>query len=337
MTRRWATSPLVMVAIVGVAAPASAQALNELLGTLLSDGCVRLGGNLSNALVPLCSLGGAGSSSGSGTSAAETRGGDVSQAFRRLRQRQGAASADIGGQRFSVFAAVDYQKFDRDTTRFETGFDRDTLGATVGADYVFRNGLVLGAVFNYGHEFGDYDGGGDFDHDAYGILVYGSVIPIPNVFVDVAAGYTRKDYSFDRRFDVVANGVPVNGIARGDTDGNEFRIGVNTGDDFVLGRFTVGPRVGVTYRDIAMDAYRQSGKYRPRAGYDNQNIQSLTTTVGLFGSGALSTGFGVIVPQRRWSTSTSFSTISGAWASVSWRTCRGTVTWTSPTPPTATT
>jgi Autotransporter beta-domain len=117
---------------------------------------------------------------------------------------------------------------------------------------VFRNGLVLGAVFNYGHEFGDYDGGGDFDHDAYGILVYGSVIPIPNVFVDVAAGYTRKDYSFDRRVDVVANGVPVNGIARGDTDGNEFRIGVNTGYDFVLGRFTVGPRVGVTYRDIAM-------------------------------------------------------------------------------------
>ncbi len=102
MTRRWATSPLVMVTIVGVAAPASAQALNELLGTLLSDGCVRLGGNLSNALVPLCSLGGAGSSSGSGTSAAETRGGDVSQAFRRLRQRQGAASADIGGQRYRV-------------------------------------------------------------------------------------------------------------------------------------------------------------------------------------------------------------------------------------------
>jgi outer membrane autotransporter protein len=284
-----------------MAAPVEAQGLNEVVSQLLSGGCVRLGGsgNTSANLTSICQSGVGAASSASGTAGAETRGSDVQQASRRLRQRQGAASADTGGAYgFSVFASADYQNFDKDTTRFETGFDRDTVGGTVGADYLLRNGLVLGAALSYAHEFGNYEGvGGGFDHDAYGILVYGSVVPIPSMFVDVAAGYTRKDYSFDRRVSLAVNALNVAGSTTGDTDGNEFRIGVNTGYDFLLGRFTVGPRFGVTYRETTIEGYRESGRTGLELSYDNQNIQSLTTTVGLFGSVALSTGFGVIVPQ----------------------------------------
>jgi outer membrane autotransporter protein len=298
MRRRWAASVLAVLGIVAMGTPARGQGLNEVLTSILSEGCDGLSGSVSSGeLGQICSGGGA-AASGGGISAAETRGTDLGQAYRRLRQRQGAASADPDGTRgFSLFVSTEYQKFDRDTTRFETGFDRDTVGATVGADYLFRNGLVLGAAVSYAHEFGAYDGGGGFDHDAYGILAYGSIVPIPNMFVDVAGGYIRKAYSFDRRVDLAVNGAAFDGVASGDTDGNEFRIGVNAGYDFVFGRFTVGPRVGVTYRDITMDDYRESGQTGLELAYDNQNIQSLTTTVGVFGSAALSTGFGVIVPQ----------------------------------------
>jgi outer membrane lipase/esterase len=306
MRLRWSACLLAMSGIFAMAAPVEAQGLNEVLSQLLSGGCIRLGGtgntsaNLTSGnLTNICQSGVGAASSASGTAGAETRGGDVQQASRRLRQRQGAASADTGGAYgFSAFASADYQNFDKDTTRFETGFDRDTVGGTVGADYLFRNGLVLGAALSYAHEFGDYEGvGGGFDHDAYGILVYGSVVPIPNMFVDVAAGYTRKDYSFDRRANLAVNALNVTGSTTGDTDGNEFRIGLNTGYDFLLGRFTVGPRVGVNYRETTVEGYRESGRTGLELSYDNQNIQSLTTIVGLFGSLALSTGFGVIVPQ----------------------------------------
>jgi outer membrane lipase/esterase len=303
MRLRRAVSVLVMVAgIFGMASPVRAQGLNEVLASLLSNGCARLGGagNTSAELVSICQVGGGGggaAASAGATATAETRGTDVSQAFRRLRQRQGAASADPGASGFSVFASADYQKFDKDTTRFETGFDRDTAGATVGADYLFRNGFVLGAAVSYAREFGHYDGGGGFDHDAYGVLVYSSIVPIPNMFVDVAAGYTRKDYSYDRRVNLTVNALNVSGATSGDTDGNEFRVGVNTGYDFLLGRFTVGPRIGITYRETTIDGYRESGHTGLELVYDNQNIQSLITTAGLFGSVALSTGFGVIVPQ----------------------------------------
>jgi outer membrane autotransporter protein len=284
-----------------------AQGLNEVLGRLLSNNCQQLGGgaNTSQGLGDICRVGaggpgGAGSTTG-GTAGGEVRSGGEEQrsVYRRLRQRQGAASADTSGaQGFSLFASADYQKFDKDTTRFEGGFERDTVGGTIGGDYLFRSGLVLGAAVTYGHEFGDYDGvGGGFDHDAYGILVYTSVAPIPNLFIDAVAGYTRRDYGFERRISFASTTTAVSGPTRGDTDGNEFKIGVNTGYDFLFGPVTVGPRVGVLYRETTIDRYRESGNTGLELAYDNQNIQSLTTTAGVFGSVAISTGFGVIVPQ----------------------------------------
>ncbi len=307
MKLRWAACGLAVAGILSMTVPVEAQGLNDVLIGLLSNNCAALGGRpFGPELTVICqaSPGGAASTTGA-TAGADGRGGseEQRQIFRRLRQRQAAASADAGGaQGFSLFASADYQKFDKDTTRFETGFERDTVGGTVGADYLFRSGLVLGAAFSYGHEFGNYEGaGGGFDHDAYGILVYGSVVPITNLFVDAVAGYTRKDYSFDRRASISlpAAAPPINiaGSTSGDTDGNEFKVGVNTGYDFLLGRFTVGPRAGVLYRETTIEGFRESGRTGLELAYDNQNIQSLVTTVGVYGSVAISTGFGVIVPQ----------------------------------------
>jgi outer membrane autotransporter protein len=303
MRLRGTVGALVAVGMLAATVPVEAQGVNDVLGGLLSNNCAGLAGRpFGPDLTLICQGPGGAASAAGGTVGAETRGGgeEQRQIFRRLRQRQAAASADTGGaQGFSLFASADYQKFDKDTTRFETGFDRDTVGGTVGADYLFRDGLVLGAAFSYGHEFGDYDdAGGGFDHDAYGILLYGSVAPITNLFVDAVAGYTRKNYSFDRRVSLSIAGAPfVTGPTSADTDGNEFRVGINTGYDFVFGRFTVGPRAGVLYRETTIDSFRESGRTGLELAYDNQNIQSLITTVGVYGSVAISTGFGVVVPQ----------------------------------------
>ena len=302
MRLRWLAWAIVMIGIFAVTVPVEAQGLNDTLSRLLSNSCEGLRGSsvtYGPELALICQGGGAAATSG-GTAGAETRAGaeEQRQLFRRLRQRQGAASADVGGgSGFSLFASADYQKFDKDTTRFEAGFDRDTVGGTIGADYLFRNGLVLGTAVSYGHEFGSFDTGGGFDHDAYGVLVYGSVVPISSMFVDAVAGYAWKDYSFDRHTSFAAQGLSISGPTSGDTDGNEFRVGLNAGYDFLLGRFTVGPRVGVLYRETTIDAFRESGRTGLELAYDNQNIQSLITTVGVYGSVAISTGVGVIVPQ----------------------------------------
>ncbi|HEU4370950.1 MAG TPA: autotransporter outer membrane beta-barrel domain-containing protein [Methylomirabilota bacterium] len=319
MRLRWTACALVLLGILAVTVPVEAQGLNEVLTGLLSNNCAALGKRtFGPELALICGAfssgctggvcadqapggGGAGSAaSAGGTGGAASRGGE-SQILRRLRQRQAAASADDGDARgLSLFGSTDYQKFDKDTTPFESGFQRDTTGGTVGADYLLHNGLVLGGALSYAHEFGNYEGvGGGFDHDAYGILLYGSVVPFSGTFVDVVAGYTRKDYRFDRRasLSIPATTFTVSGAASGETAGNEFRLGVNLGHDFLLGRFSIGPRAGVLYRETTMDGFRESGRTGLELAYDNQNMQSLITTVGLYGSVVLNTGFGVIVPQ----------------------------------------
>jgi len=315
MRSRSAPCALALLGILAVTAPADAQGLNDVLARLLSNGCAGLGNrSFGPQLTAICGMSsgtaadtvpGGGGTAGSaasagGTGGAATRGEDQRQILRRLRQRQGAASADTGDAHgWSLFGSADYQTFDKDTTRFETGFERATVGGTVGVDYLFRNGLVLGTALSYAHEFGDYAGvGGGFDHDAYGILVYGSVVPFREMFVDAVAGYTRKDYSFDRRASLsIPATLTVSGTASGETDGNEFRLGLNTGYDFHVGRFTVGPRAGLLYRETTIGRFQESGQTGLELAYDGQNIQSLITTAGLYGSVAITTGFGVIVPQ----------------------------------------
>ncbi len=87
------------------------------------------------------------------------------------------------------------------------------------------------------------------------------------------------------------------GSTHGDTNGNEWRIGVNSGYDFVFGAFTVGPRLGVLYRETTMNDFKESGGTGLELAYSNQNIQSLTLRPGVYGSYAFSTSWGVVIPQ----------------------------------------
>ena len=312
MKLRWIMGALVTVTVIALAAPAGAQGLNDVVGSLLSNNCTGLLGPPSRStvglgpdLARLCPQGagtGSGSSSGGSVGSEDGATEEQRELFRRLRQRQqGAASADPANPLgIGVFVTTEYEKFNQDTTRFETGYDRDTVGMSFGADYLFRNGLILGAAFTYAHDFGNYDGvGGGFDHNSYGILAYGSYQPFANAFIDAAAGYTRKDYNFDRRAAIVISGggPSVAGPTQGDTNGNEWRVGLNGGYDFIFGAFTVGPRLGVLYREITVNSFTESGHTGLELSYDDQFIKSLTLRPGVYGSYAFSTSWGVVIPQ----------------------------------------
>jgi len=299
-----------IVVLVGVmlltAAPAWAQPLNEVLTNLFTNNCAALGGSggpFSPDLARLCpSSPGGPSASGGTASAIDNLASGVDEErrlYRRLKERrQQAASADTSMSRgFSVFASADYENLNKDTTRFETGFRQDTVGATLGGDYAFGTLAVLGAAVHYAHQFGDYKGPGDYDHDRYGITLYGSVTPIDNLFVEGTVGYTRTDYSFSRFAALNTPAGLFSGSTSGDTNGNEFRVGLRGGYDFVFGRFTVGPRLGVNYRNTEIDSYAESGSTGLELAYDRDRVESLTTVAGLFGSVAISTGIGVVIPQ----------------------------------------
>jgi len=314
MKRLRVTMAMVVVAgglFLGYPTGANAQGLNDVLTRLLGNTCTELGVPTTGPLTNICrGVPPTGSASG-GTAATDTesRLGESEEQRRegrRLAERRAGlgGSPDQPGAGFGVFVNGDYQFLNKDNTRFETGFEQHTVGTTAGLDYSFRGRAIVGAAFNYAHEFGDFSGvSGGFDNDAYGITFYGSVVPLDNAFIDAFIGYTRKEYSFDRRVHLEvpdAGGGPslvALGRTDADTSSDEFHVGVNLGYDFIIRNFTVGPRLGVNYRDMRIASFQEHGQTGLELRYDNQNINSLTTSVGAFASMAISTSFGVLVPQ----------------------------------------
>lgn len=221
-----------------------------------------------------------------------------------------AASADsfqLG--RLGLFLSGEYERFAADTSRFATGHESDTKGVTFGADYALSNSLIAGIALHVSRTTGAFEEhGGSFATDAWGGMLYASLLPLPGLFVDAAIGYAHKEYDQKRRttYQFVRAGVVniVDGFAKGETGGDEFRTGVTTGYDVALSNVTVGPRVGVNYKQSTVEAFKEHGwQSNPQMdtglelNYDRQHEDSLTTTLGLFASIALSTPIGVVVPQ----------------------------------------
>lgn len=290
----------------------SAQGLNDVLTRIITNNnCHELGGsaNTTGRLFVLCNIPGTtpGTSAG-GTPTLDSQLGQSQeqrrQADRLAERRNGqGGAADQPGTGFGLFVNGDYQFLNKDNTRFETGFEQHTAGTTVGADYSFGGRAVVGAAFSYAHEFGDFAGvGGGFDNDSYGVTLYGTVVPVKNLFVDGFVGYSRKQYSIDRRInfqfpDTSGDTRVALGRVESKTHSNEFNVGTVIGYDFTIDKFTVGPRVGVNYLDRRIAGYEETGSTGLELIYDNQNISSLTTTAGLFASMAINTRWGVLVPQ----------------------------------------
>ena len=327
--RGWAVVAGLVVAALVLAGPSSqaqAQTFDDTIQRALNGGCDGLNGPKQGALASNCELSGpsgpagAGSSSG-GSIATQTvrqQGADERRIRLHLeeqRQARGeggglAASADPGFQigKLGLFATAEGDWVHKDVTRFESGFTSQAGGVTVGADYALLRWLTAGLALSYLNTHGDFNSNnGNFTTNAFGVTLYGSVTPLPNLFVDGTVGYTRRDYEVERRASyfnsTTAPVIAANGFVKGDTTGNEFRTSVLTGYDFVLRALTVGPRVGVNYSTNDIDSFTERNFSPPHTdtglqlAYNAQHRESLTTTVGAFASYALSTGIGVFVPQ----------------------------------------
>lgn len=199
----------------------------------------------------------------------------------------------------NLFISADYERFDKNVTTFEPGHKTNTGRVTIGADYSFSDRFLAGGAFKYGRDNGRFDAGGNFKTDSYGLQLYGNFVPAANSFVNVSAGYTHFNNSISRVASITRAGpaTQILGAAEGDTDANAFNVGVTGGYDFRLQSVTVGPRFGLRYKRTETDGYRERGSTGLELIYDAQTTKSLTSVLGLYGSKAISTSFGVLVPQ----------------------------------------
>ena len=220
-----------------------------------------------------------------------------------------AATFTSGSQRrwngLGFFASGLAESLNRDNTTFQNGYKSTILGITAGADYRFSKKLVAGLALNYSNTDGDFrSGGGNFSTNSYGGTLFAAYLPTDRTFVQVTGGYTRNNYLVARTASatVIPSGGAravenTSGIASSNSNGNVFNLGLMTGYDHSIGRFTIGPRAGMNYSNTKIGDYEETGSTGVELKYDNQWINSVQSVLGVQGSAAFSTGLGVLVPQ----------------------------------------
>ena len=206
---------------------------------------------------------------------------------------------------------------DRDETDNEGGYDFDSWGITLGADYAFDNGLAVGLALGYssydvdldrttGSSFISSSAGGKIESEGYslsGFFVYG----MENSYVNGILSYGRNDFDMARKVQLTA-APGATGTAQGlvldrrfdaSTDSNQLGAQATAGYVFGSGATTADVYAGFDYLDIDIDGYRErevdtDGGLALR--YGDQDTQSVQSIVGVMVRHASSTGFGVLLP-----------------------------------------
>lgn len=289
--------------------PVLAQTLDQAVQAQLDLDCLGLTGGgsaagLSAELNSICAgsnSAGAGTSGGGGLGSAQSLGATVENRRQdRLEGKKAGNQATFNlPSGLGLFITGNFEALNRDRTTFSDGFDSTVLGATAGADFRFSNSFLAGAALNYVNRDGDFDGGGNFSTNSYGVLAYGSIMPIPSMFLDVSLGYTRHNYLVARPVSYVelGSGDTLSGRASSNSEGNEFIVRAIAGYDHSIGPVTIGPRIGLNYSNLGINGYTENQGGGLALTYKDQTIHSFQSTVGIQGSAAVNTSYGVWVPQ----------------------------------------
>jgi len=195
---------------------------------------------------------------------------------------------------------------EKDTTDGEDGFDADSGGLLVGADFRVLSNFVAGASLGFRTDSADFNSstnveGGSLDADQVdlsGYLLYFG----EKGFVDFVAGIGTGSYDLERRvvigdFDGDPTTNTFDQTAVADTNSRSSRLALGGGREFAFGRYTVAPFGRWSFTDINLDGYEESGADELNLRVRDQSITSITLGGGARFVAAFSTSRAVILPQ----------------------------------------
>ena len=176
----------------------------------------------------------------------------------------GGASGDYQFGDIGVFVNAQYTTGDENRTEFQTGYDFDFYGLTVGADYRFTDNLVAGLALGYEDGDVDYDrNAGDLDTEDYNVHLFGSYYAESGLFLDVLLGYGSSDYDLDRNISYTLTDLNTGAqntarqTAKSDTDADRYEFSVGGGYAMVRGPWTVTPTARIDYLYSDIDKIRE--------------------------------------------------------------------------------
>ncbi|MGU3538193.1 autotransporter domain-containing protein [Methylobacterium sp. A54F] len=184
------------------------------------------------------------------------------------------------GSPLSLFALGTYAALDRTAQNTAQGslgstYGADFGGVTAGLQYQATPNLVIGAAFNYLNTSVDLRGlsNGRIDLDSFQGGLFASYTG-PNLFLDGAVTYGSNRYTLDRP------GV-MNDRIGARPSGDTVTASGRAGYLFDLGSFRAGPIAEMSYANVHVGAYRESGDPLLTIGVRGQRLEGLTVGGGL--------------------------------------------------------
>ncbi len=235
-----------------------------------------------------------------------------------------AGDADIG---WAWFGNVNGGYSDRDRSPNEDGYDSNFYGGTLGVDYAFDSGMVLGIAVGYQDYTADVTGGsptaanpaspssgGSVDATTYSFSGY-ALFNTDAYFMSAIVGYASSDYDLDRKAfflpgpnpqgRAAAPGFMINRSYRANTDSGQAGAELTFGGAVIEdGPFSLDAYVKLNYLAMHIDGYTE--KERDNTGststpglalkYVGQDVDVAETGLGFTMRRSFNTGFGVFVP-----------------------------------------
>lgn len=203
---------------------------------------------------------------------------------------------------------------DRDDSDAERGYDGDSWGIELGFDYRATDQLILGAFVAYDQENSDFDedeagvnftpagNSGQSDADYYTVSLFGSYNLSDRAYLEGSVGYGWTSYTLKRNvvFQESTRTTPQTNVkTKGDPDGNEYWASIGAGYDFSRNALSFGPYVRASYARSEIDSYTEKDQSSSglQMEIDDNNRNSITTDLGFRASYAVSTNWGVLIPQ----------------------------------------
>lgn len=222
--------------------------------------------------------------------------------------------------RWSVFFNVNGSYYDQDITdpaSRERSFDGYSAGVDVGADYRLNDRVILGGVIGYtdsrsiydadepGRDFVPQDDQGSDEIKTVSVTGFGSMGLTDNLFVDGTAFVEFSDMQLQRKSIYqdtnrgAGSAIPT--IATGETDGMNAGGSLGLGYDVPTGSWTHGVYTRANYTFSQVDSYSEEDTSGNGVNLtvDVADRHSLTGVLGFRTTAAISTDFGVVVPQAR--------------------------------------
>ena len=218
----------------------------------------------------------------------------------------------LSNSRWGVFANGEYAfgekkhgGSDLNVASGERKFDFNSTGVTLGADYRFPSEKYFaGAALGYKKFDADFTTQeGETNNKGYNLSFYGTYLISDKSYLDALVSFGRNQIDSRRPVNNDGTGgiVDMSTFAIGNPGANEVALSIGGGYEFNQGEWTMSPYGRVDYTHGTIDAYTERASHPSATSsmfrINEQNIDSLTSTVGIKATRVISTSSGVFRPH----------------------------------------